>query len=132
MGLDCSHGAFSGSYGAFNQLRSFVCEAAGGSWQDHSDESLNPELWYVDDAFSEATYPGLWAFLLHSDCDGELDPPTCAAVAKDLEALLPAMFGIDSPGRGRIASNGGYVATVRKFITGCWAAAAASEPLAFR
>ena len=132
MGLDCSHDAFSGSYSAFNRLRSFICEAAKGSWPPHSDPSLDPEMWYIDDAFSPSTHPGLWAFMLHSDCDGELDPPTCAAVAKDLGSLLPTMEEMDSLDRGQIARNGGYVATVRKFIAGCQVAAAANEPLRFR
>ena len=88
-------------------------------------------MWYVDDAFSQATHPGLWAFLLHSDCDGELSPQESAAVAKDLKALLPAMENMDSLNRGHIARNGGYVATVNKFIAGCEAAFVANEPLTF-
>jgi len=131
MGLDVSHGAFSGGYIAFNQLRSFICKAAGGSWQDHSDKSLNPEFWYVDDSFSKATHPGLWELLLHTDDGGEISPSACVLVARDLEELLPVMLGMDSIGRGCIARNGGYVVTVKKFIAGCWAAAAVGESLIF-
>jgi hypothetical protein len=131
MGLYCSHDAFSGSYSAFNRLRSFVCKAAKGSWPPHCDRSLDPEMWYIDDAFSEEEHPGLWSFLSHSDCNGEFSPQTCAAVAKDLKALLPAMANMNVLDRGHNARNGGYVATVNKFIAGCQAAAAANEPLTF-
>lgn len=132
MGLDLSHNAFSGSYRSFNSLRSFVCEAAGGSWPPHSDKKLDPKLWYIDDAFSKDTHPGLWEFLSHSDSMGEISPLLCASLAKDLEELLPTMVKMDSIGLGHIARNGGYVATVNRLIIGCKAAAAMGEPLHFK
>jgi hypothetical protein len=131
MGLNVSHGAFSGSYVAFNNFRSFICESAGGSWQDHFDKSLDPDLWYVDSAFNKATHPGLWELLLHEDHTGKISPSACVLVARDLEELLPVMLGMDSLGFGCIARNGGYVATVKKFIAGCWSAAAVGESLIF-
>jgi len=131
MGLTLSHNAFSGSYSSFDRLRSFICEAAGGSWPPHLEPLLDNRIWYVDDAFDQATYPGLWDLLLHEDHCGTISPSGCATLAKDLESLLPVMFGIDSLDRGQIARNGGCVATVKKLIAGCWAAAAANEPLTF-
>lgn len=132
MGLDLSINAFSGGYFAFNRLRAFVCKAAGGSWPPHSDKELDPEIWYIDDAFSKDTHPGIWEFLSHSDRVGEISPLLCAALAKDLEGLLPVMIKIDSSEQGHIVNNGGYVAIVKKLIIGCKAAAAMDEPLRFR
>jgi hypothetical protein len=132
MGLDLSINAFSGGYVAFDRLRAFICEATGGSWPPHSDQTLDPEIWYIDDAFSKSTHPGLWEFLSHSCSAGEISPSLCASLAKDLEELLPAMIKMDSIGQGHIANNGGYVAVVKKLIIGCKAAADMGEPLRFR
>ena len=131
MGLDLSINAFSGGYVAFDRLRAFICEAAGGSWPPHSDKTLDPEIWYIDDAFSRSSHPGLWEFLLHSDSTGKISPLLCAALAKDLEELLPAMIKMDSIGEGQIVDKGGYVAIVKKLIIGCKAAADMGEPLRF-
>jgi len=35
MGLDVPHGAFSGAYSAFNNLRRFLLRSIGGSWPPH-------------------------------------------------------------------------------------------------
>jgi hypothetical protein len=151
MGLDCSHDAFHGAYSAFNRLRQFVCAATGpdGSWPPHWQytetgelkkgpdgrvlhrEDLSADMFYIGDEYDRETHPGLWEFLTHSDCDGEISPEMCIKVADDLEALLPRMEQMGWQDGGHIARAGGYVATVRQFIAGCRAAAAANEPLDF-
>lgn len=109
MGLDTSHDAFHGAYSAFNNLRQEVAHAVGGSYGPHwlraysgelardkdgypiIDTSLEPDKFYLPDEVTREKYPGLWEFLLHSDCDGEISPEMCVKVADDLEALLPKM-----------------------------------------
>ena len=88
MGLDCSHGAFRGAYSAFNRLRQAVAKAAGGSYPPHEKGSgLDDRRWYVGDEYNKESFPGLWEFLGHSDCDGEIDPEMCKLVARDLSSL---------------------------------------------
>lgn len=149
MGLDTTHDAFHGAYSAFNRLRQCVCEAMGdGSsfpphWVYRADgtigdafpapkkEGLNDELIYIGDSYTRESHPGLWEFLMHSDCDGEIATEMCAKVADELEALLPNIEALGWRDGGHIAARGGFVEVVRKFIAGCRAAAAAGESLGF-
>lgn len=152
MGLDTSHDAFHGAYSAFNRFRQIVCQAAGGSFPSHYkrnddgsyvrdeaglfviDNSLDGENWYIGDEYSEESHPGLWAFLCHSDCDGEIPPETCVKVAADLEALLPEIERLETIhglGGGHIEGRGGFSEVTRKFIAGCRDAASENEPLVF-
>ncbi len=146
MGLDTSHDAFHGAYSAFNSLRQEVAHAVGGSYGPHwlrahngelardkngypiTDTSLDPDRFYMPDEMTREEYPGLWEFLMHSDCDGEISPEMCVKVANDLESLLPDM---PEGGAGHIAARGGYREVLRKFIVGCRAAAAEGVPLDF-
>lgn len=148
MGLSCSHEAFDGSYPSFNRLRQRVAWATGGSFPPHwkrtstglevdlnglpvIDRSLDENIVYIGDDYSIETHPGLFEFLGHSDCEGEIAPEMCAKVAGDLERLLPA---IESSGAGKenIAARGRtYTEVLRRFIAGCRAAASAGEPLLF-
>ena len=150
MGLDCSHDAFHGAYSAFNALRQVVCAAIGGSYPPHNfpgfkrgvitrddllgtAEPLDNAMIYFCEPGKDVDVPdGLYEFLTHSDCDGEISPEMCAKVADDLEALLPkiqAMTG--TPWSGHIEARGGYVEALRLFIAGCRAAHEAGEPLGF-
>lgn len=151
MGLDCSHDAFHGAYSAFNRLRQFVCAATGedGSYPPHWQytssgdlkkgptgatlyrEGLDPNMFYIGDEYTRESHPGLWEFLTHSDCDGEIAPAMCIKVADDLERLLPRMEALGWESHGHIAARGGFIEVVRKFIAGCRSAAAAGEPLDF-
>ena len=149
MGLDTTHDAFRGAYSAFNSLRQFVCEAMGGGssfpphWIRKPDgtigdkfpaprkEGLNDEFWYAGDGYSRETHPGLYEFLSHSDCDGEISAEMCKCVADDLEALLPKAEELNWTSCGHIGGRGGYVEVLRKFIAGCRAAHAAGESLRF-
>lgn len=145
MGLDTTHDAFHGAYSAFNSLRQEVAACIGGSYPPHwlrafngelardkdgypiRDLSLDGEKAYFPDGLQESS-PGMFEFLSHSDCDGEIAPEMCAKVADALEAVLPDM---PTRGVGHIAARGGYREVLRKFIAGCRAAAAKGEPLGF-
>ena len=125
MGLDISHGAFSASCGAFDRFRRAVAEAIGGSWPEHHGEE-----WFWGDGYSEQSHPGLFAFLSHSDCEGEISPQECGRLADELEALLPRLDALGD-GAGHIARDGGYGDVCRQFIAGCRLAAERGEPLEF-
>lgn len=130
MGLDTTHDAFSGAYSAFNRFRQVVAKAAGGSYPPHDDPKLDEEMWFVGDGFSSETHPGLFEFLNHSDCDGDIAPEVCAKLADEMEALLPKIESFGE-GVGHIERAGGYGGVTRRWIAGCREAAAANEPLEF-
>lgn len=92
---------------------------------------MDDNSFYVDDAYTAATHPGLYEFLAHSDCDGEISPEMCIKVADELEALLPKVEALNWNSAGHIARAGGYVSVLRKFIVGCRAAASEGVPLGF-
>lgn len=149
MGLSCSHNAFYGAYSAFNRLRQFVCAATGGSFPSHfvygptgdvlmderglprRDLTLQEDYFACGEDYPRDEWPGLYAFLEHSDCDGEISPEMCVKVADDLERLMPKMETLGWTSHGHIARDGGFLEVVRKFIAGCRAAAEANEPLEF-
>lgn len=146
MGLDCSHDAWRGAYSAFNHFRQAVAWATGGSFPPHyqrnedgsvkstidgrliRDETMDEDRIYLDDDFNQPENPGIWEFLLHSDCDGEIAPDMCAKVADEMERLLPKLDTLDEAG-GHMPF--GPAAAARRFIKGCRAAHAANEPLEF-
>lgn len=138
MGLDTTHDAFSGAYSSFNRFRKAVAQAVGASYPPHDKGAtdgdgnlLDPNMWYIEtEEYNEESHPGLFAFLSHSDCDGDFSPEECVQVANDLEPLVPALDTMGEGG-GHIAREGGYGGVIRKFIAGCRAAAAANEPLEF-
>jgi hypothetical protein len=92
---------------------------------------LEDGFWYSGDGYDEESHPGLYEFLKHSDCDGEISPEMCAKVADELEAILPKVESLNSKAYGHIAASGGYSSTLKQFIAGCRAAALAGEPLKF-
>lgn len=133
MGLDCSHDAFHGAYSAFNRLRQAVTASLGpdGSWPPHENKTLDPDKFFIPDEYTQSEWPGLWEFLTHSDCDGEISPEMCVKVADDLEKVLPKVEALGWESHGHIAARGGFVEVLRKFIAGCRAAAAEGVPLDF-
>lgn len=146
MGLDCSHDAWSGAYSAFNRFRQAIAFATGGSFPPHyqrnedgtlkadfagnliRDDTMDQEQIYLANGFTRETNPGLYEFLTHSDCDGEIAPDICAKLADEMEALLPKLDLLKEAG-GHMPY--GPAAAARRFIAGCREAAAANEPLEF-
>lgn len=146
MGLDCSHDAFHGAYSAFNRFRSAVCACYGGSYPPHkpgarayrlgmddTGEGLDPNCWYVPDHITRDSNPGLYLFLEHSDCDGELSPDECTLVADALQHILDGLkwWDVFNPPGGHLERLGGCHGAAARFIAGCRAAAAANEHLLF-
>lgn len=129
MGLDVSHGDFGMAYSAFNRFRQAVAKAAGASFPPHDDPTLDREMICFPEGFRHES-PGLFEFLTHSDCDGEIDPKTCAALADEMEALIPALEQ-EGEGSGHIARSGGFAGAARRFIGAAREAAKAGEPLEF-
>lgn len=132
MGLDTTHDAWSGAYSAFNRFRERIAEVAGyrQQWVGNGFQ--------VDDAEntteSGGIYAGNWKkppadpiliLLLHSDCDGKIEPDHCRLLADRLEGLLPNLHG---NGGGHL---GDFKAKTEQFIKGLREAAAANEPLEF-
>ena len=150
MGLCCSHDAWSGSYSAFNSFRKVICRAFGGSFPPHGINTFNEGMIFTKEPPLELKHDtiyfcdprkaedpdvpeGLYEFLAHSDCGGEMEPAMCIKVADDLEALLPKIEALTgTPWSGHIECAGGYGAATRKFIRGCREAASKNEPLLFR
>ena len=143
MGLDVSHGAFSGAYSAFNRFRQAVCFVLGGSFPRHFERNedftfttdpptkrsdLDEGIVYFGRDLDEDS--GLAIFLGHSDCDGEISPDDCVRVADEIEPLLPQLAKLGAGG-GHISFAGGYAEVARKFVEGCRLAASNNEPLTF-
>ena len=146
MGLDISHGAWHGAYSAFMRWREMIAEIIqipplelmegffekGGYRDPISDFAKNcpnlAEVIYRSLPIKwECLRPDpLYVLLHHSDCDGEISPEDCAAIADRLEEILPKF----PTGEG-----GGHIGNWRDktstFIDGCRAAAKANEPLDF-
>lgn len=124
MGLRVSHGCFDGPYAAFNRIRAGIVAALGGSWPPHADPVAFPlaDHWYIDDAYTEEEWPGLFLFLNHSDCDGSLTPTEAALVARDFDRLTAPEH------RGAI---GLWHPFLRRFSDGCALAATRGETVLF-
>lgn len=135
MGLDVSHGAWTGAYSAFNRFRQAVCQALGGSFPPHNPhdakaKKLEPDYWYWGPEANPEEWPGLAIFLAHSDCDGEISAEDAANIANELERLLPKIEALPI-GAGHIQRDGGIRKVTLRFIEGCRAAAKAGQPLEF-
>lgn len=112
MDIDCSYGAFAGSYDDFQRFRIAI--------------AMTFEKTYNIDYFKPEGNPGLTAFLSLNDLDSGLDPETCALIAQEMEALLPKLDEMDI---GFEPMSFGERA--RQFIAGCREAAKSGKPLLF-
>lgn len=68
MGLDVSHGCWSGAYSNFHGFRSLIAKSLGfdlDSMAGFSDE--------CGESWGSITYDDFHILLNHSDCDGEID-----------------------------------------------------------
>lgn len=140
MGLDISHDTWSGAYGAFTRFRHALARAAGYEVTRLDGDIRETVL--IDWGHTEdRNYYGDWdaipcgtggpdpllLLIIHSDCEGHIEPEHCAVLAERLVDLLPAI----EPG----ADGGGHLGDIRaateRFVAGCRAAAAAGERLEF-
>jgi len=156
MGLDCSHNAWHGAYSAFMRWRQKLADVAGlpplelmeGFYSPLMTGSP-PTLFYGmntrDPAFGQGSRPylagiderlpimwdclkpsALHELLYHSDCDGEIAADKCAAIADELEKLIPLLPEEEAGGH-----IGNWRSKTQQFVDGLRAAAAAGEPLDF-
>jgi hypothetical protein len=150
MGLDITHDAWSGAYGAFSRWRDALAEAAGyelawiATGELFEDDRPPVGKWVptrrivlIDwGHIHRKNYDGEWdqppadpliLLIAHSDCDGHLEPEHCALLADRLTELLPSI--------PEGANGGGHLgnirATTERFIAGCRVAAEAGERLEF-
>ena len=83
-----------------------MCAATGGSFPPHEvDAGIPGDCFQCGDEYSRSKYPGLFAFLEHSDCDGDIDADMCMKVAEDLESLIPKMESLSWQSHGHIAAQ---------------------------
>lgn len=142
MGLDTSHDAWHGSYGAFTRWRNAVAVAAGyevmeGGVIRHSDgrSDLLHDTVLIDwGHVQDKNYSGDWdeppadpliVLIAHSDCDGVIHPEHAGPLADRLAELLPLMAEDQS---GHIWS---YRGVTEQFIKGLREAVAAGEDVDF-
>jgi hypothetical protein len=98
MGLDVSHGCWSGSYSRFDRWRMKIVEVAGYSL---SKDCLGNKLADIDwDSFENENYYGKWrktpkdillVLIVHSDCEGKIYRRHQLPLAQRLEELLPLL-----------------------------------------
>jgi len=157
MGLNCSHGAWRGSYSAFSRWRCKLAEVAGlpplqlmekfyvplrhrpgwESWEkptfycENTEDILQQKLVDVDSLLPikwECLKPDpLHELLSHSDSDGEIAPENCRLIADSLEKLIPLLPDEDAGGH-----VGNWREKTRLFVLGLRSAANNNEPLLFR
>jgi len=131
MGLDCSHDAFHGSYGAFSRFRDALVECIGGRVDRGNTFEGEKSYWWFPEGMNSSTNPGLYEFFSYSDCDGEISPEMCARLADEMEAILPFVEKWPDNLGGHIERDGGFVAVTKRWIKGCRAAALEGVPLEF-
>lgn len=139
MGLDTSHDAWHGAYGAFTRWRNAVTVAAGYEIVDEvGDYGVTHPTPKIDwDSILPHNYDGEWptppsdpliVLIAHSDCDGVIHPEQAGPLADRLEELLPLL---DEDGGGHLARMGGHRGATVQFIQGLRAAVEAGEDLDF-
>jgi hypothetical protein len=104
MGLDMSHGAYSGGYTGFSIIREILCRAAGWPkdgpdkhFEAQSGSRVNWEA-YPDvsgEAFREnVPEDPLICLAAHSDCDGILPVNVLEPLADRIDELTPAALRV--------------------------------------
>lgn len=152
MGLATTHNAFQGPYSSFDKLRTFLMEKVlGGKWPSKIGVGTNILTWLDADitwpeGITEDTFPGLYLFFYHSDCDGFFTPNECTLIANDLETLLDKTQEIEikeypwvvpwvapwvAPWHNPFFLQYSHFGKLKQFIEGCRLAASLNETLEF-
>lgn len=133
MGLNCSHDAFDGNYGAFSRLRKYVAKVAGGSYPPHDEPEIwdNQEWWYYDhEIVPSEHHEALESFLGHADHEGDFTPEQCWKMAEFLKWIYDQEDMQEAD--GVLARVGPHMRdSVKKFKDGCVSAYVQNEPLTF-
>lgn len=133
MGLDTTHGCWSGPYSQFARWRQWLSLFVMTDRGEAGDEAarkishMGATAEAIDRAWAEGHYDDqlipINVLMNHSDCDGEIAAEVCGPLADALEALVKHM-----PQRGIYDEK--RPATER-FINGLRKAAAAGESVKF-
>lgn len=143
MGLNVSHDAWTGAYGAFGRWRQHLAEVAGyavakvqwlpaDAWDGPRDTVLI-DWGHITKAnrqgeWTEAERPKdpLIYLIAHSDCDGVIHPVEAALLADRLQELLPLLDE---------SKSGGHIQSMRQktgqFIAGLRDAVSRDETVEF-
>ena len=136
MGLDTSHDAWHGAYGAFTRWRHKLAEVAGYEVAKVEGAYGPRETVLIDwGHIQEKNYEGDWdeipsdpliLLIAHSDCDGVIHPEHAKPLADRLEELVPLLPEGEAPGHVRDWRD-----KTQQFIDGLRAAAEAGEDVDF-
>jgi hypothetical protein len=136
MGLDTSHNAWHGAYGAFSRWRNKIAEAAGYEIAKVEGQYGLRETILIDwGHIAEENYYGEWdevpsdpliLLIAHSDCEGVIHPEHARLLADRLEGLIPLL-----PDEDVLGHIGNYRSKTRQFVDGLRAAVAANEDVDF-
>lgn len=145
MGLYVSHDCWTGAYSAFTRWRNTLAEVAGYEVKDH--RYPNGDIWPGPTKVAEGDMNGMWTaenflgewpngapedplliLLVHSDCDGYIEPNDAKFLAMRLEQImaLPTFPQGDESGHIR-----NWQTTTQAFIDGLRKAAANDERVEF-
>ncbi len=113
MGLSTSHNGWNGSYSSFGEWRAHLCRAAGLGDIEQYVGFEGAREWPEGDP--------LVKLLNHSDCEGDIAPDDCSAIADRLEKLLPIA---NAEGEFFSSTSDWWIEALRR-------AAGAGEPLEF-
>jgi hypothetical protein len=142
MGLDTTHGCWSGAYSAFSRWRDKLADVAGyesvmAQYEHQTSETILIDWglvtparimgdWDAIPCRIDGTPDPLLLLLAHSDCEGFIRSRFCEPLADRLAELLPLLPS--QPDHGHI---GDWQAKTQKFINGLREAAAAGEDVEF-
>lgn len=137
MGLDVSHGCWSGAYSAFARWRNQIAEAAGFAVADIRYEGGYTAPTILIDwghvtwenlmgEWNETPSDPLIVLIAHSDCDGVIHPREASLLADRLEGLIPELPDEYVPGH-----IGNWREKTQRFVDGLRAAAGKGEYVQF-
>ena len=134
MGLDTSHGCWSGPYSAFNRWREFIsyCEMKARGERGDEAAKIISHGGHTNEAYTKALTDGHYddqsvpinVLLAHPDCEGDIPAEMCGPIADALaahaERFMPprALYDEKRP-------------ATERFIAGLREAAAAGEAVEF-
>lgn len=118
MGLEVSHDCWDGGYIGFHRFRVELAAAAGIGFDNKT------ESWTFNREEITLEHP-IFVFILHSDCDGEIEAKDCGPIADAMESLLPKLpvTTREDPRHGTFAAE--------RWVKGLRKAAAAGEAVEF-
>ncbi len=102
MGLDTTHGAWSGAYSSFNRFREELAKAIGFNLKEFEGFGGSRSFDEIDN--------GIRWLLDHSDCDGDIAPDKCKLIADAIWDILP---DLDDTGPFSVRES------AERFMRGC-------------